>query len=95
MDGVLVNKGNVWAGTTSSPAVTAAYARQFESDLIHFLASRAEEIVPGGLMVLSLAGKPDSQNMRSEFIAQVLEDMASRVTINYYTTTYIGLARMA
>ncbi|KAK3142520.1 hypothetical protein QOZ80_4BG0347590 [Eleusine coracana subsp. coracana] len=49
VDGVLVNKGNVWAGTTSSPAVTAAYARH--------------------------------QNMRSEFIAEVLQDMASRGVI--------------
>ncbi|KAK3144686.1 hypothetical protein QOZ80_4AG0316360 [Eleusine coracana subsp. coracana] len=81
VDGVLVNKGNVWAGTTSSPAVAAAYARQFQSDFIHFLVSRAEEIVPGGSMVLSLAGKPDSQNMRSEFIAEVLQDMASRGVI--------------
>lgn len=76
VDGVLVNKGNVWAGRTSLPTVTAAYAGQFEHDFNHFLALRAEEIVPGGLMVLSLPGNLD---MISEFIAEVLQDMASQV----------------
>jgi jasmonate O-methyltransferase len=57
-DGVLVNKGNTWAGRTSTPAVGAAYTRQFEHDFRLFLSSRAEEIVPGGWLILSLAGRP-------------------------------------
>ena len=81
-DGVLVNKGNTWAGRTSTPAVAAAYARQFEHDLSLFLSSRAEEIVPGGWLVLSVAGRPgkdlSSQDRQSEFTAEVLCDMAAR-----------------
>jgi len=78
-DGVLVNKGNTWAGRTSTPAVGAAYTRQFEHDFRLFLSSRAEEIVPGGWLVLSIAGRPrkdlSSQDRQSEFTAEVLCDM--------------------
>ncbi|CAL4925873.1 unnamed protein product [Urochloa decumbens] len=86
VDGVLVNKGRVCAGRTSSPAVAAAYARQFEHDFGRFLAARAEEVVPGGRMVLSLWGRPDkdlasSQDMYPELIAEILQDMASRGVI--------------
>ncbi|CAD6337994.1 unnamed protein product [Miscanthus lutarioriparius] len=81
-DGVLVNKGNTWAGRTSTLAVGAAYTRQFEHDFRLFLSSRAEEIVPGGWLVLSLAGRPgkdlSSQDRQSEFTAEVLCDMAAR-----------------
>jgi len=83
VDGVLKNKGSVSAGRTSTPAVTAAYARQFEQDFKRFLASRAEEMVPGGRMVLSLYGRPakdfSSQDRYPEFIAEILQDLASQV----------------
>ncbi|CAN6304580.1 unnamed protein product [Urochloa humidicola] len=86
VDGVLVNKGSVCAGRTSSPAVNAAYAKQFEHDFKRFLAARAVEVVPGGRMVLSLWGRLDknlasSQDMYPEFIAVILQDMASRGVI--------------
>ncbi|CAN6310477.1 unnamed protein product [Urochloa humidicola] len=88
VDGVLVNKGSVCAGRTRSPAVNAAYARQFEHDFKRFLAARVEEVVPGGWMVLSLWGRLDknlanSQDMYPEFIAlaEILQDMASRGVI--------------
>lgn len=83
VDGVLINKGSVSAGRTSSPAVRAAYTRQFEQDFKRFLAARAEEVVPGGWMVLSLCGRPakdhSSQDRYPEFIAEILQDMASQV----------------
>ena len=83
MDGVLKNKGSVSAGRTSTPAVTAGYAPQFEQDFKRFLASRAEEMVPGGWMVLSLYGRPakdfSSQDRYPEFIAEILQDLASQV----------------
>ncbi|GJN28196.1 hypothetical protein PR202_gb16293 [Eleusine coracana subsp. coracana] len=41
LDGKLVNRGNICAGRTSSPAVNEAYARQFCTDLTMFLSSRA------------------------------------------------------
>ncbi|CAN6287735.1 unnamed protein product [Urochloa humidicola] len=86
VDGELVNKGSVCAGRTSSPAVAAAYARQFDHDFERFLSARAEEVVPGGWMVLSLWGRAakdlrSSQDTYPELIAEILQDMASRGVI--------------
>ncbi|CAL5031868.1 unnamed protein product [Urochloa decumbens] len=83
VDGVLINRGNICAGKTSTPAVTAAYTRQFEQDFKLFLASRAKEIIPGGWMIFSMAARPArdfaSQPRRLlEFAAEVLQDMASQ-----------------
>ncbi|TVU29677.1 hypothetical protein EJB05_21254, partial [Eragrostis curvula] len=55
-DDELVNRGNINAGRTSSPAVIEAYARQFDRDLTLFLLSRAVE----GLVD---AAKLDSYNI--------------------------------
>ncbi|XP_068638676.1 loganic acid O-methyltransferase-like [Aristolochia californica] len=41
-------------GLYGAPEVVAAYAAQFESDMDCFLRGRAQELVPGGLMALTL-----------------------------------------
>ncbi|KAL6634568.1 hypothetical protein ACP70R_027239 [Stipagrostis hirtigluma subsp. patula] len=81
--GELVNRGNICAGRTSSPAVIAAYARQFSRDLTRFLQSRAEEVVAGGWVLVSLKGRT-ARDPRADGCAiqdhpnNVLNDMASR-----------------
>lgn len=67
------------------PVVLSAYAQQFRKDFLVFLETRAQEIAPGGRMVLSLTGTPgspgpDNKSTRLwEHVAPILEDMASRV----------------
>jgi hypothetical protein len=66
------------------PIILDAYAQQFRKDFFFFLASRAKEMVPGGRMILSLTGtqSPDPANESTqqtwEFVARILDDMASR-----------------
>ncbi|GJN06873.1 hypothetical protein PR202_ga24643 [Eleusine coracana subsp. coracana] len=57
LNGKLVNRGNICAGRTSSPAVNEAYARQFCTDLTMFLSSRAVEMIHGGCLLISLKGR--------------------------------------
>lgn len=44
----------MFISSTSSPAVPAAYLRQFQKDFNLFLRSRGAEVVSGGRMVLSM-----------------------------------------
>ncbi|GJN02832.1 hypothetical protein PR202_ga20219 [Eleusine coracana subsp. coracana] len=81
--GELVNRGNICAGRTSSPAVIYAYARQFSTDLTLFLSSRAVEVVAGGWVLVSIKGR-STRDMSSEGCAmndhpnRVLNDMAAQ-----------------
>jgi cyclopropane-fatty-acyl-phospholipid synthase len=43
-------------GSAVSPEVTAAFRQQAEQDLVRFLACRAQELVPGGKLLLSSPG---------------------------------------
>ncbi|CAN6221484.1 unnamed protein product [Urochloa humidicola] len=67
------------------PIVLDAYAQQFRKDFFLFLESRAQEMVPGGRMILSLtttqSPDPGNQSIQQtwEFIARVLDHMGSRV----------------
>ncbi|VAH68726.1 unnamed protein product [Triticum turgidum subsp. durum] len=66
------------------PMVLQAYAQQFRKDFTRFLELRVKEMVPGGRMVVSLAGR-DSDVITPEFsplwefIAQILSIMVSKV----------------
>ncbi|KAL6603012.1 hypothetical protein ACP70R_043373 [Stipagrostis hirtigluma subsp. patula] len=62
--------------------VIEAYARQFDRDFTRFLGLRAEEMVPGGRMVISMMGQryEDSVDLALvflEFIHEVLHEMAT------------------
>ncbi|TVU24210.1 hypothetical protein EJB05_26629, partial [Eragrostis curvula] len=71
------NDQQVWQ--KMHPVVRDAYARQFRKDFMLFLRSRAKEMVPGGRMVLSFTATcSTSQTQTWEFIALILDDMASR-----------------
>jgi len=69
------------------PLVLEAYARQFKKDFTLFLNLRAQELVPGGQMVISLLGHCSSDstcqsNLLCDGVAFMLDDMASKGIID-------------
>ncbi|XP_023876731.1 S-adenosyl-L-methionine:benzoic acid/salicylic acid carboxyl methyltransferase 3 [Quercus suber] len=72
-----LNKGNICIAKTSPPAVVDAYLKQFEKDFTMFLKCRAEELVPGGRMVLTILGSIKSDDPLSiwEVVGLKLNDM--------------------
>lgn len=91
------NKGKIHC-TNASEAVCNAYAGQFSKDMEGFLKSRAEEIAVGGLVVLTMPGKPDDVPYSNipvcvmyDFIGLSLMDMAKEVwyrDISYSCSTF-------
>ncbi|PWA48198.1 S-adenosyl-L-methionine-dependent methyltransferases superfamily protein [Artemisia annua] len=84
-EGLEINGINVYMAKTSPPIVFEMYRMQFQKDFTMFLESRSKEIIHGGHMVLSLAGRNDvdpSCNNSSclwELFAKSLVDMAKEV----------------
>ncbi|PRQ23796.1 putative salicylate carboxymethyltransferase [Rosa chinensis] len=72
-----LNKGNIYIAKTSSPAVFNEYFEQFKRDFRVFLWSRAQELVPGGSMVLTTMGSINSKDPLCiwEFVGLKLHDM--------------------
>ncbi|KAK7360048.1 hypothetical protein VNO77_02020 [Canavalia gladiata] len=56
-EGVNNNKGNIYIGSTSPSNVVKAYYDQFQRDFNLFLKCRAEEVIDGGCMVLTILGR--------------------------------------
>lgn len=54
----ICNKGRIYY-SHSPKEVSEAYSFQFAKDFKSFLDARAQEVVPGGLMVLLISGRPD------------------------------------
>ncbi|KAL4568978.1 hypothetical protein LXL04_024604 [Taraxacum kok-saghyz] len=75
------NKGNIYMSTTSPPSVIKAYHQQFKSDFSMFLKCRANEIVSGGRMVLTILGRRNEDPCSKEccyiweLLAMALNDM--------------------
>ncbi|KAG5050902.1 hypothetical protein AAZX31_02G051000 [Glycine max] len=62
-EGVNKNRGNIYIGSTSPSNVGRAYYEQFQRDFCVFLKCRAEELVEGGRMVLTILGRrSDAEN---------------------------------
>ncbi|XP_061376377.1 probable jasmonic acid carboxyl methyltransferase 2 [Gastrolobium bilobum] len=72
-----LNKGNTYITSTSPPSVYQAYFEQFERDLKLFLKSRSEELMSGGIMVLTFIGREKAREIKSPWvvIGMVLNDM--------------------
>ncbi|KAM3323199.1 benzoate carboxyl methyltransferase-like [Capsicum chacoense] len=51
------NNNNIYITRTSPPPVFEGYMKQFEKDFSRFLQLRSEEIVTGGLMLLTFIGR--------------------------------------
>lgn len=84
-EGVECNKGNIYIASTSPPGVIDAYYKQFQKDFSVFLKCRAEELVSGGRMVLTILGRRSEDPSSSEccciweLLAMALNDMVSEV----------------
>ncbi|XP_068325272.1 probable caffeine synthase MTL2 [Pyrus communis] len=76
-EGEGLNKKNIYIAKTSPPAVYKQYLEQFKKDFRVFLRSRAEELVPGGSMVLTTLGSTKSHDPLSiwEVVGLKLNDM--------------------
>ncbi|KAL6270064.1 hypothetical protein ACE6H2_026975 [Prunus campanulata] len=76
-EGEELNKGNIYIAKTSPPVVFKQYLEQFKRDFTVFLRSRAEELVPGGSMVLTTTGSIKSHDPLCiwEFVGLKLNDM--------------------
>ncbi|XP_058217224.1 probable jasmonic acid carboxyl methyltransferase 2 [Rhododendron vialii] len=82
----VTTKGKLYLSETSPVRVVEAYLSQFHKDFSLFLKSRAEEMVPGGRMVLSFTGRRDtdpnfeqSRFQYWELLALALMSLASEV----------------
>ncbi|OIW20828.1 hypothetical protein TanjilG_23988 [Lupinus angustifolius] len=80
-EGVENNKGNIYMSNTSPLNVLKAYYEQFQKDFSLFLKCRAEELVEGGFMVLTLVGRRSEHRSSKEccyfweLMAKALNDM--------------------
>ncbi|XP_071739917.1 S-adenosyl-L-methionine:benzoic acid/salicylic acid carboxyl methyltransferase 1-like [Rutidosis leptorrhynchoides] len=77
------NKGNVYMSDTSPRSVIKAYREQFQNDFLMFLKCRAQEVVDGGHMVLTILGRRNEdpcskENLYSwDLLAAALTDMVN------------------
>ncbi|XP_031371831.1 salicylate carboxymethyltransferase-like [Punica granatum] len=78
-EGIECNKGNISMASTSPPSVIDAYHRQFQNDFLAFLKYRAQELVPGGRMVITFVGRrgKDPWNPEWELLAAAFNEMVS------------------
>jgi hypothetical protein len=60
-------------GLSASPEVTSAFMRQAEQDLVRFLECRAEELVPGGKLLLASPGDTSEARV-CDGVCDVLND---------------------
>ncbi|KAI7756430.1 hypothetical protein M8C21_002678 [Ambrosia artemisiifolia] len=76
-----MNKGSIYLSNTTPESVSRAYFEQFQKDFLHFLRCRSEEVMAGGRMVLTLAGRTtdDPRGEESYYLwrpfAMALQDM--------------------
>ncbi|KAL2895628.1 Salicylate carboxymethyltransferase, partial [Bienertia sinuspersici] len=79
--GIENNKRNIYIGRASPPNVLKAYYEQYEKDFSTFLKCRSEEVVPGGIMVLTMLGRKSIEPYSKETcyifdsLATALNDM--------------------
>ncbi|KAI4330429.1 hypothetical protein MLD38_028719 [Melastoma candidum] len=77
------NERNICTARTSPPNVLEAYHEQFHEDFTMFLDCRAAEIVSGGSMVLTIAGRRSNDQYSNgccyvwELLAMALQEMVS------------------
>ncbi|MFX6532664.1 class I SAM-dependent methyltransferase [Acinetobacter baumannii] len=79
------NKTNIYMTMESPPEVYEAYANQYQRDFSRFLSYRAEEILPGGRLVLTFIGRSvKDPSTKDEFpvfrlLGKTLADMITEV----------------
>ncbi|CAI8609102.1 unnamed protein product [Vicia faba] len=70
-EGIDNNKGHIYWAKTSPPNVLKAYLEQYKADLSFFLKCRAEELVEGGCLVVTLIGE-DPAYMDCGYIWEIM-----------------------
>lgn len=88
------NKSRIHYSTAGvAKEVKEAYSAQFRQDVLTFLDARADELVPGGLMVIIIIGIPDgvlpsecSMGMNIAILGSCLQDMVNMVIAVYLST---------
>lgn len=94
-----LNKGKIYISKSSPQCVLDAYSLQFQNDFSLFLKSRAEEVVPGGRMVLSFMGRPTSdptseqscyhwELMAHALMSMVLEGLVKEEKVDSFNAPY-------
>lgn len=80
------NKGNIYMSTTSPPSVIRAYRKQFQSDFLMFLNCRAEEMVSGGRMVLTILGRRSDDPCSKEccYVWDLLASALNSMVVEVY-----------
>lgn len=73
------NPCNIYIAKTSSSSVYKAYLEQFHQDFSTFLKMRAQELVSGGQMVLTLLGRDNPDPLRGE-MSVLLELLTDALT---------------
>ena len=86
-EGLPLNKGNIYIGKTSPKSVHDAYLDQFDRDFTNFLSARADELVSGGHLFVTLAPKiddPVAYNVQ-DLLGMTMNDMVSEVMIHRHS----------
>ena len=79
------NKGNIFIDTTSGENVIEAFRRQFEKDFSVFLKCRAEEVVAGGGMVVTMLGRTAKEYCYAfELFNLAMKKMVAEVKILHF-----------
>ena len=86
-EGLPLNKGNIYIGKTSPKSVHDAYLDQFDRDFTNFLSVRADELVSGEHLFVTLATKidgPVAYNVQ-DLLGMTMNDMVSEVMIHRHS----------
>ncbi|RLM80703.1 hypothetical protein C2845_PM12G12430 [Panicum miliaceum] len=75
-NGTHVNAGNIYIGKTTAQVVVKLFREQFERDFELFLTLRYKELVSGGRMVLTFAGRKRGEIPMHGGVARVWELLA-------------------
>ena len=92
---LLINKGKIYISKTSPPEVIKAYQSQFQRDFSAFLYARSKEVIPGGRMVLTFAGRNvaepsiDSSCLLWDYLGHAFQALVEEVFIFSLTLFFL------
>ncbi|GJV78442.1 salicylate carboxymethyltransferase-like protein [Tanacetum coccineum] len=88
-----INKGHIYLSITTPECVSKAYYQQFRKDFLGFLMCRAEEMMDGGRMVLTLAGRT-TDDARGSFPASVVKLQTQLLPLELAKEKGVGIASL-
>ena len=84
-EGIEDNENNIYIARTSPPHVLKAYSDQFMKDFTSFLRCRSQEVVNGGMMIITVLGRKSLKLYSKQacymwdLLAMALNDMLLQV----------------